>query len=965
MKRGLGLFSLGFIFLGSVLCFSAQAQTWKELLDQADSLFRAASYDSAIVVGKLALEKAKEEFGEEDTTVASVLNRIGACYLQKADYIEAENILKQALTIREKVLGPEHPSVGKSLNNLANIYYDQAKYTEAEPLYKRALTIWEKTLGPEHPDVARVFHNLANIYSREGKYAEAESLYKRALAIREKAFGPEHPDVAANLGSLATLYGRQGKYAEIEPLLERALVISEKALGPGHPDVATYLFNMGLLRKIQGKYAEAESLYKRALAIRERAFGPEHPTVAMNLEVLATVYCWQAKYAEAEPLYRRALAINEKALGPEHPNVATTLGDLADLYCGQARYAEAEPLYKRSLAIWEKVLGPDDPELAIDLRGLGGLYCDQGKYTEAEPLIKRALAIDEEAFGPEHPAVAGDLAMLGYLYNSQGKYAEVEPLIKRALAMSEKVLGPDHPIVAGDLENLAYLYRKEGKYAEAESLYKEVLSIIEKVFGPEHFNVTSGLVGLANLYRDQGRYAEAESLYEQTLAMDEKTLTPYDPYMAYDLSDWALLLREAGRFTDSEAKEKRAYTIRRQNFRDNSSVLSERDALTYSKFMRDEANQYISILLDSKDTSLDCQKEIASVVFCTKGQVSDGIFARHKTEASFSDTSLKALADSLRYARFKLANLYVKGPDQEDVEGYKKKLQEASQNKERLEGELARRSVEFRKELELWDIDVTKASNSLPSNSILVEYLKYDRLKVKDQTEPHYLVIVLDREGRVYIRDLGPSQGIDSLVASYRAHFQEISKRGGFVFSKDLEDYKAIATKLYEKIWKPVQDKLGNSGLVFVAPDGELNLVSFAGLVDKDGKYLIEDYPLQYLASARDLVRLIDKVQPNKGLFALGDPDFDASAQVRLSSTPLYAQTQDSTISLYTLRNIRSGCEELNSITVLPLPGTKRELENISSAWKKKTKEQALVFLGANASEENFKLNASGKKVIH
>ena len=755
MKRGFGLFFFGFIFLGSVLCFSAQAQTWKELLNQADSLSKAAAYDSAIVIGKLALEKAKEEFGEEDTAVASVLNRIGVCYLDKANYTEAENILKHSLTIREKTLGPDHRGVGTSLNNLAVLYVEQGKYTEAEPLYKRALSIREKALGPEHPYVAESLHNLANLYDDQGKYTEAEPLYKRALSI------------------------------------------------------------------------------------------------------------W------------------EKALGPDHPYVATSLNNLGSLYLEEGKYAEAETLYKRALSIWEKALGPEHRDVAYSLNNLAVLYVEQGKYTEAEPLYKRALSIWEKALGPEHPDVANSLNNLGNLYWYQGKYAEAEPLHRRALAIYEKSLGTNHP------------------------------------------------------------------------------------YVADVLGDWALMLRSMGKLTDLKMMEKRAFTVRRQNFRDNSSVLSERDALTYSQFMRDEANQYISILLDSKDTSLDCQKEIASVVFSTKGQVSDGIFARHKTEASYTDTSLKALADSLRYARFKLANLYVKGPDQEDIEGYRTKLQEASQEKERLEGELARRSVEFRKELELWDIDVTKVSNSLPSNSILVEYLRYDRLKVKDKTEPHYLVIVLDREGRVYIRDLGPSQGIDSLVASYRAHFQEISKRGGTVLSKDLEDYKAIATALYEDIWKPIQDKLGNSGLVFVAPDGELNLVSFAGLVNKDGKYLIEDYPLQYLASARDLVRLIDKVQPNKGLFALGDPDFDASAQVRLSSTPLYAQAQESIVSPYTLRNIRSGCDELNSITVLPLPGTKRELESISSAWKKKTKEKALVFLGNDASEENFKLNATGKKVIH
>ena len=52
-------------------------QTWRELLNQADSLYKAHKLDSAIVVGKLALEKVEVELGEEDTATARVLHRLG------------------------------------------------------------------------------------------------------------------------------------------------------------------------------------------------------------------------------------------------------------------------------------------------------------------------------------------------------------------------------------------------------------------------------------------------------------------------------------------------------------------------------------------------------------------------------------------------------------------------------------------------------------------------------------------------------------------------------------------------------------------------------------------------------------------------------------------------------------------------------------------------------------------------
>jgi len=881
MKKGFCLLVFGLTFLGLLLCCSAQAQTWKELLDQADSLSEAQNQDSAIVIGQVALERAEKEFGAQDSTVVLVLHRMGV------------------------------------------YYYYQGNYGEAESLWERALAIKKKALGPDHPDVAKSLHNLAILYRGQGRFAEAEPLYKQALAIRKKALGPDHPDVANSLNSLAILYQDHGRYTEAEPLFKQALVIWRKALGPDHPDVAMILNNLAILYYDQGRYAEAEPLYKQALDIRKKALGPDHPEVAGHLNNLADFYRYEGRYAEAEPLFRQALAIWKKALGPHHPDVAMSLNNLALLCYDQSRYAEAEPLYKQALAILKEALGPDHPDVAKNIGNLAILYHSQGKYAEAEPLYKQAIVIWKKAFGPDHPHVAASVNNLATLYRDQGKYTEAEPLCKQALDIRKKALGADHPEVATSLNNLANLYRNQAKYREAESLYRRALDITERTLGLNH------------------------------------------PYSAGVLHDIALFFKEKEEFDESKKSAGRAYNIRRQNFRDGSAVLSEKDALTYSKFMREEANQYISILLDSQDTSSSCLKEIAEVVFSTKGQVSDGIFARHRTQVYEKDPNLKALSDSLRYTRFKLANLYVQGLDEEDPEGYKEELLEVSKEKERLEAELARQSADFRRELELWEIDAEKVAGALPTKSILVEYMKFDRLKAKRETEPHYLLMILDNKGEVFVSDLGSSDEIDSIVTLYRSHFQEMSKRGGSPFSKDLEDYKRITAELYERIWKPVEDKLSNANLVFIAPDGALNLVSFGGLTDEAGKYLIESYPIQYLSSGRDLIRLKEAVEPGEGLFALGDPDFDASASDRLSSETVIAQAQEFDTSVYTLRNIRSGCEELSKITVLPLPGTRKEIERVSDVWKKESKGPCCVFFGTDASEENFKRNAPGNKVIH
>ena len=69
MKKGFFLSVLAFAFLGLLLCCSARAQTWRELLDQADSLYPAAAYDSAIEAGKLADLSLVDGNPIEDITV--------------------------------------------------------------------------------------------------------------------------------------------------------------------------------------------------------------------------------------------------------------------------------------------------------------------------------------------------------------------------------------------------------------------------------------------------------------------------------------------------------------------------------------------------------------------------------------------------------------------------------------------------------------------------------------------------------------------------------------------------------------------------------------------------------------------------------------------------------------------------------------------------------------------------------
>ena len=113
---------------------SVNAQTWKELFDKADSLYWAANYDSAIVIGENALSIISQEFPHRDSISTVFLNLLGNCQRHLGHFESAESLIVMTLNIRERYFGPMHLEIAKSLNNLADLYWYSGEYADAVPI---------------------------------------------------------------------------------------------------------------------------------------------------------------------------------------------------------------------------------------------------------------------------------------------------------------------------------------------------------------------------------------------------------------------------------------------------------------------------------------------------------------------------------------------------------------------------------------------------------------------------------------------------------------------------------------------------------------------------------------------------------------------------------------------------------------------------------------------------------------
>ncbi|MCI0490795.1 MAG: tetratricopeptide repeat protein, partial [Blastocatellia bacterium] len=763
-----------------------------------------------------------------------------------------------------------------SLNNLAELYHTKGDYAKAEPLYERALAIEEKALGPDHPSVATSLNNLSSLYESKGDYAKAEPLYQRVLAIREKALGPEHPDVARSLNNIAGLYDTKGDYAKAEPLYKRALAIREKALGPEHPDVARSLNNIAGLYRTKGDYAKAEPLYERALAIVEKALGQNHPDVAISLDNLASLYEAKGDFAKAKPLYQRALVILEKVLGPNHPDVAISLDNLAGLYDTMGDYAQAEPLHQRALAILEKALGPEHPDVAQSLNNLALFYKAKGDYTKAEPLCQRALAILEKLLGSEHPSVAASLNNIAGLYESKGDYAKAEPLYKRALAILEKTLGQNHTYVAASLNNIAELYRAVGDYTKAEPLHQRALAILEKALGSNHPNVATSLNNLALFYKAKGDYTKAEPLYERSRAIIEKALGSNHPSVAASLNNLATLYEAMGDTARAVNFSVRAAGVSEHNIALNIAAGSERQKLLYLATLSGETDWAVSLHIRSAPSDPTARRHAFTTILRRKGRVLDAMAGSIAALRRRLNPQDRQLLDQFLATRSQHAALVLAGPGKTSLSQYRLQITSLQELEEKLESDISRRSAEFRTQTQPVMLESVQAA--IPQGAALVEFVLFYPFNAKENKwgAPRFAAYVLGNRGEPSGIDLGEAGAINKAVEELRAMLRREEDKP----LSDIErEVKPRARALDEMVMQPVRRLLGQTRRVFLSPDGALNLIPFAALVDEQGRYLVEQYSFTYLTSGRDLLRLQAGSENKQTAVIVADPDFGEQAK--------------------------------------------------------------------------------------
>jgi len=697
-----------------------------------------------------------------------------------------------------------------------------------------------------------------------------------------------------------------------EKLRLRVLHLQEKHAGRNSLPVADALLNLGWFYGNMARYEAAQEALDRCQEIRQRVLGPDAAPVAEVLNALGVLEENRSNLALAEAFYQQAIAIQEKVLGTQSAVTANTWNNLATLYWIMGDYAQAQKFFTQALVVREKTLGPTSAVAAKTLNNLALLDSSLGDYDGAEDYFQRALRIRTARLGPDDLSTLTTLSQLGLLYVREGNDVRAEPLLVQAVTTQEKIAQGDGPDLARSLSQLAMLYDRRKLYDKAEPLHVRALEIRHRILGDEHPEYAAGLAAFARHDHAQGKLPEALPLYEQALKIDGEVLGKNHPDTLAIANNLAFLKIEL-RQPDDATRLARDVAEAQQTMLNGVFT-----------FTREYQRMQFERTLSSCDlpAALANADLLAEMVLRTKGVVLDSLLEDEAITRAERDPDVREMMEKRRLL---LAQL---GQAPEDSSGTDflnsptalADRQKLEQEERQLEASLADKGVGSGQTRRALATDVLEVRESLPGDAALVEYVAYNRYTGRLGFEPAYGAVVLTRDAPCQWVTLGPAAEIDARVRLDQKYMRKRVREAALA---------EVLRGLYLSLCQPVLAALPKgSHRLIISPDGDLNFVSFATLLDAGDHFLADDFELNYVSSGRDLLQRSHGLMPKtKRLVIFVNPDYNH---------PLNGKTA-----------IRD--DDL----LLPLPGTEREAALLQQEAKRDGLE-ARVYRGADASKANL-----------
>ncbi|HEV2986900.1 MAG TPA: CHAT domain-containing tetratricopeptide repeat protein, partial [Candidatus Angelobacter sp.] len=355
------------------------------------------------------------------------------------------------------------------------------------------------------------------------------------------------------------------------------------------------------------------------------------------------------------------------------------------------------------------------------------------------------------------------------------------------------------------------------------------------------------------------------------LEIYQKVLDPEHPNSATILNNLAYLELDLGKIQEAKRLGQLGYATGLKAFSQILSFGSEDQRLAYQR-LQDPYTLFAAV--GESDPIL------AGAVLHYKGVVLDSIIEDRLLAETGKDEANRELVEQLNAKKRIVAQLSLQTTAASGKEAGER-IKALEQEVENIEGKLARQGTDLGQARRALTATVEQVQAALPHDTLLVEYVRYSHYLGKSKYELRYGAVVLSADAPPRWATLGSAKEIEATLKRY----QRLVRNAGD------EEMTAILQKIYNEVWKPVEQLFPiHTNRVIVSPDGQLNFLSFATLLDAEKGFVAEKYSIQYVTSGRDLLREPQSTS-SKQVIVMANPKFDGdlnpNTQMAKSDLPI------------------------------------------------------------------------------
>ena len=844
------------------------------------------NYQKAQLLFEKALQISSQHLGRNHSFTFTLMNNLALLYSKIELFDKANNLLVKVLHQRRTTLGENHPETLRVMGNLASLYQDQRLYEKAYSFFTQSLVLYKQVFGASHIETITLTNNFALLHQAMGQFDKGESLLLQSLSELQNTNSFAY--IVATMNNISSLYNSQGKYRQATVYLQKIIKLSTEKLGVHHPTTIIAMNNLAALYRDYGEYAKGETLLLKTLQLRRKNNGIHHRETLKSMNDLALLYRHQGKYDKAEPLLIETLQLRRKILGNSHLDTIISMRNLASLYRAQNRLDKAEPLILETLQLRRKILGNSHLDTLSSIEDLAELYRSQGKSVEATDLFVEVLQKLREKFGDFHPRVWISINNIALLYMDFREYAKAESLLRKTLSVAEKKLGALHPNILTLRNNLAASLEHQNKDQQAQMIEKETLQSYQQNFGNLYPGTLRSMMNVAWLSLKQDNYAAAQKMFDQ--------------WFVYKMEYLYTILGATNRKTQQAYLEEE-----RQNI-----------DLMLSCYLKNKDHNTATRILDYSLTHKGILLHFAA---------RQKLNVPQRFNSEFKERFL-----SLQKKRSSLSELILSPPQNLTSGKYKQQLATLQHSIENLELELARVQKDFARSIKA--VDHKTLQQHLPKQHIVIDFIVVNLrdLKHEDFVEkPKVLMAILATKTTTTMINLGDYKKIQDKIQQHRDAVVKLSSSTN-----------KIAHEIYRTVWQPLTKHIPHDQTIYIIPDGDLHLLAFSALVDKNERYLVETQNINVISSARSLT--------------FSAKDYDTSqSQTVIFANPEYGNSPMEKSAA------RGGL--LQDIRFSALPGTEQEGKALSDLFQKYEK-STQHFSAREASKENI-LAVQTPEILH